>query len=155
MLGLYEREVRFYTDIAPHLGGPAGRSEATRGNPVAPCYHAAGFDSDTGAFHLLLGDAGPAVVGDEIHGATIEQATLALGELGRLHAPLLGDTALANAWPESGITDEPGADAAADSLCAMATGSHEHREVCKRLVAGFDAYLARRPHRAPPGPRPQ
>ena len=47
-LGLYEREVRFYTDIAPHIGGP-----------VAPCYHA-GFDSDTGAFHLLLGDAGPA-----------------------------------------------------------------------------------------------
>jgi len=57
-LGLYEREVRFYTEIAPHLTGP-----------VAPCHHAA-FDADTGAFHLLLGDAGPAVVGDEIRGAT-------------------------------------------------------------------------------------
>ena len=64
---------------------------AERTRVVAPCYHA-GFDSDTGAFHLLLGDAGPAVVGDEIRGATIEQATLALAELGRLHAPLLGDT---------------------------------------------------------------
>src|SRR6516162_8798993 len=29
-LGLYEREVRFYGDIAPGLGGP-----------IAPCYHAA------------------------------------------------------------------------------------------------------------------
>src|SRR6202522_3836422 len=29
-LGLYEREVRFYSDIAPRLQGP-----------VAPCYHAA------------------------------------------------------------------------------------------------------------------
>ena len=72
VLGLYEREVRFYTDIAPHLGGAGGQERSDPGtNPVAPCYHA-GFDSDTGAFHLLLGDAGPAVVGDEIHGATIE-----------------------------------------------------------------------------------
>ncbi|MGA7054716.1 MAG: hypothetical protein WBZ37_26300, partial [Mycobacterium sp.] len=28
-LGLYEREVRFYQDVAPRLGGP-----------IAPCYHA-------------------------------------------------------------------------------------------------------------------
>src|SRR5690242_10921007 len=73
-LGLYEREVRFYTDIAPNLGG----------GPVAACY-SAGFDPETGAFHLLLGDAAPAVVGDELRGATIEQATLALAELARLH----------------------------------------------------------------------
>ena len=133
-LGLYEREVRFYTDIAPHLGGP-----------VAPCYHA-GFDSDTGAFHLLLGDAGPAVVGDEIHGATIEQATLALGELGRLHAPLLGDTALANAaWLNR---ESPMNQALMTQLYAGFVERYgdriapEHREVCQRLVAGFDAYLA-------------
>ena len=44
----------------------------------------------------LLGDAAPAVVGDEIRGATIEQARLAVAELGRLHAPLLGDAALAD-----------------------------------------------------------
>lgn len=63
-LGLYEREVRFYGDVAPRLGGP-----------IAPCYHAA-VDTSTGVFDLLLGDAGPAVVGDEIAGATIEQARL-------------------------------------------------------------------------------
>ena len=101
-LGLYEREVRFYTDIAPELGGP-----------VAPCHHA-GFNTDTGAFHLLLGDAGPAVVGDEIRGATIEQAALALAELGRLHGPLLGDPAMAQrrlAQPR--VADEPGTDRSA------------------------------------------
>src|SRR4029079_10464485 len=66
-LGLYEREVRFYTDIAPNLDG----------GPVA-AFYSAGFDADTGAFHLLLGDAVPAVVGDELRGATVEQAQLAL-----------------------------------------------------------------------------
>ena len=84
-LGLYEREVRFYRDIAPGIGGP-----------IAPCYHAA-VDTSTGVFDLLLGDAGPAVVGDEIAGATVEQARLGVLELGRLHGPLLGDAALAEA----------------------------------------------------------
>ncbi|HET9874968.1 MAG TPA: phosphotransferase, partial [Mycobacterium sp.] len=84
-LGLYEREVGFYTDIAPGLGGP-----------VAHCYHA-GFDSTTGIFDLLLGDAAPAVVGDEISGATADQAMLAVEELGRMQAPVLGDTSLASA----------------------------------------------------------
>src|SRR6201992_1331598 len=63
-LGLYEREVCFYRDIAPRLHGP-----------VAPCYHVA-FDASAGIFDVLLGDANPAVVGDEIRGATIEQARL-------------------------------------------------------------------------------
>src|SRR5271163_2848618 len=83
-LGLYEREVRFYQEVAPRLGGP-----------IAPCYHAS-VDA-AGVFDLLLGDAGPAVVGDEIAGATTEQARLAVIELGRLHGPLLGDAALAEA----------------------------------------------------------
>ncbi|OBA90084.1 phosphotransferase [Mycobacteriaceae bacterium 1482268.1] len=133
-LGLYEREVRFYTDIAPGVGGP-----------VAPCY-SSGFDSETGVFHLLLGDAAPAVVGDEIRGATVEQAILAMAELGRLHAPLLGRTSMSNVeWLNrespinqalighlyAGFVDRYGDDIAA-----------AHREVCERLVASFDAYLA-------------
>src|ERR1700734_2780077 len=60
-LGLYEREVRFYGDIAPRLGGP-----------IAPCYHAS-FDANGGTFALLLGDAGPAEVGNEIEGTTVER----------------------------------------------------------------------------------
>ena len=132
-LGLYEREVRFYTDIAPGLDGP-----------IAPCHDAA-FDAETGAFHLLLGDAGPAVVGDEIRGATVEQAMLALSELGRVHASLLGDTAMANAdWLNR---ESPMNQALIGQLYAAFSQRYrdqiapEHREVCERLVASFDGYL--------------
>ncbi|WP_156687839.1 DUF7064 domain-containing protein [Mycobacterium sp. Marseille-P9652] len=133
-LGLYEREVRFYGDIAPRLGGP-----------VAPCYHAA-VDTATGAFDLLLGDAGPAVVGDEIAGATIEQARLGVVELGRLHGPLLGDSALAEApWLNR---ESPLSQAIVAPLYAGFVERYgdqiapEHRVVCERLVAAFDGYVA-------------
>jgi hypothetical protein len=133
-LGLYEREVRFYTEIAPGLGGP-----------IAPCHHAA-YNTDTGAFHLLLGDAAPAVVGNEIHGATVEQALLALAELARVHAPLLGDTAMANAdWLNR---ESPMSQALIGQLYAGFLERYRdqiapaHREVCERLVASFDAYIA-------------
>ena len=133
-LGLYEREVRFYGDIAPRLGGS-----------VAPCYHAA-VDTSTGVFDLLLGDAGPAVVGDEIAGATIEQAHLGVAELGRLHGPLLGDASLAEApWLNR---EAPLNQAMITSLYADFVDRYgdqiapEHRVVCERLVAAFDGYLA-------------
>jgi hypothetical protein len=133
-LGLYEREVRFYGDIAARLGGP-----------IAPCYHAA-IDTATGAFDLLLGDAGPAVVGDEIAGATTEQARLAVAELGRLHGPLLGDTSLAEApWLNR---DAPLDQAMITQLYAGFIERYgdqiaaEHRVVCEHLVAAFDGYLA-------------
>ncbi|GAB3221550.1 phosphotransferase [Mycolicibacterium hippocampi] len=132
-LGLYEREVRFYTDIAPGLPGP-----------VAPCHHAA-FDPETGAFDLLLGDAAPAEVGDEIRGATADQAELALAELGRVHGPLMSDASLAGAeWlnRESPVSQA--------LLAQLWAGFSErfgdaidpaHREVCEQLVAAFDAYV--------------
>lgn len=133
-LGLYEREVRFYTEVAPNLGGP-----------VAQCFDA-GYDDSTGAFHLLLGDAGPAVVGDEIRGATIEQASLAVAELGRLHAPLLGDTAMAKAgWLNR---ESPMSQSLIGQLYAGFVERYrdeiaaEHRQVCDRLVGAFDAYVA-------------
>ncbi|MET0701506.1 MAG: phosphotransferase [Mycobacterium sp.] len=137
-LGLYEREVRFYTDIAPRLA-----ADAT--GPVAACHHAA-FDPATGVFDLVLGDAAPAVVGDEIRGATIEQATLAVHELGVLHAQLLGDESLADSeWlnREAPIT--------ADLIAMLYAGfsdryaeslTPEQRTVCESLVAAFDGYLA-------------
>jgi Ecdysteroid kinase-like family len=133
-LGLYEREVRFYGDIAPRLGGP-----------IAPCYHAA-VDTATGVFDLLLGDAGPAVVGDEIAGATPEQARIGVVELGRLHGPLLGDTALAEApWLNR---ETPLNQAMIASLYAGFIDRYgdqiapEHRLVCEQLVAAFDGYIA-------------
>lgn len=132
-LGLYEREVRFYTDIAPTLGGP-----------VAPCYHA-DFDSASGFFDLLLGDATPALVGDEISGATVDQAMLAVTQLGHLHGPLLGDTSLADApWLNrpAPVNQELLAQlyaGFADRYAAAITP--QHRMVCERLVASFDEYL--------------
>jgi Ecdysteroid kinase-like family len=133
-LGLYEREVRFYTDIAPRIGGP-----------VAPCFSSA-FDAGTGAFHLLLGDAGPAVVGDEIRGATVEQATLALAELGHLHGSLLGDPTMASAqWlnREAPVNQALIAQLYAGFVERYAeTIAPAHRAVCERLVAAFDGYLA-------------
>lgn len=133
-LGLYEREVGFYRDIAPRLRGP-----------VAPCYHAA-FDASAGVFDVLLGDANPAVVGDEIRGATAAQARIAVTELGRLHGPLLGDTTLAETpWLRR---DAPINQALITQLYAGFVDRYrdqitpQHREVCERLVGGFDAYLA-------------
>src|SRR3954449_5661391 len=58
-LGAYEREIRFYREVAPRLQGAA----------LAGC-HAAVFDPTEGWFTLLLDDAGPAVQGDLIGGRT-------------------------------------------------------------------------------------
>ncbi|MDT5177369.1 MAG: hypothetical protein QOJ95_1567 [Mycobacterium sp.] len=145
-MGLYERAVRFYTDIAPGLHGTVGGQERSdSGSVIAPCHHAA-YDPTTGVFDLLIGDAAPAVVGDEIGGATIEQASMALTQLGRVHGPLLGDTALAGAeWLNRESPLNQGL------MAALYAGfieryrddvAPEHREVCERLVATFDAYLA-------------
>lgn len=133
-LGLYEREVKFYAEVAPGLTGP-----------IAPCYHAS-FDANEGTFVLLLGDAGPAEVGDEIEGASVERARLAVTELGRLAGPAIGDPALAGAaWLNR---DAP---VGQDLLTQLYAGFLErygeridprHRAVCDKLVASFDAYLA-------------
>ena len=132
-LGLYEREVKFYAEVAPGLEGP-----------IAPCYHAS-FDPEAGTFALLLGDAGPAEVGDEIEGASLERARLAVTELGRLHGPAIGDPALAGAaW----LNREP--PVGQELLNQLYAGFLErygdriaprHRTVCDKLVASFDAYL--------------
>ena len=132
-LGLYEREVRFYAEVAPKLTGP-----------IAPCYHAS-FDPGGATFALLLGDAGPAEVGDEITGATPERARLAVTELARLHAPAIGDPSLADApWlNREGPLSQP-------MIAQLYAGFAErygdriasrHRMVCERLVACFDDYL--------------
>jgi aminoglycoside phosphotransferase (APT) family kinase protein len=132
-LGLYEREVRFYAEVAPTLGGP-----------IAPCYHAS-FDGAGGTFALLLGDAGPAEVGDELQGTTAERARMAVGELARLHAPAIGDASLGGAaWLNR---ESPVSPRLLAQLYAGFTERYgdritpRHRMVCDRFVAGFDAYL--------------
>ncbi|MGE2731282.1 phosphotransferase [Mycolicibacterium vaccae] len=133
-MGLYEREVRFYTDIAPALDGP-----------VAHCYHAA-YDADSAAFDLVLSDAAPAVTGDEIRGASPDQARLALTQLGLIHGRLLGNDSLEGAdWINR---DSP---VNQDLISALYAGfidryqdrvAAEHRTVCERFIEVFDDYMA-------------
>ena len=137
-LGLYEREVRFYSEVAP------GLSDRPDG-PIAHCYQTA-YEPQTGFFTLLLDDATPAEVGDEIRGASITDATLALTQLGRLHAPLIGSATLADAeWLNR---ETPVNQALITALYAGFADRYgeaitdSQREVCERLVNSFDAYAA-------------
>ncbi len=137
-LGVYEREVRFYRELAPRLGGP-----------LAGC-HVAVFEPEGGWFTLLLEDAAPAMQGDQIAGCSIDQARLAVHELAKLHAPVFGD-------PELGATpwlNQP--NPLNQAIMAPLLGaflerfgdrvSPEHQEVCRRFVACLDGWVAdRRP----------
>ncbi len=70
----YEREVRFYEQVAP--------SVALR----TPRPYFSHFDPKSGDFALLLEDLAPARVGDQLAGCSLEQADLAIKELAKFHA---------------------------------------------------------------------
>jgi Phosphotransferase enzyme family len=79
----YEIEVRFYQVLAPVL-------------PIrTPRILYADIDVATARFVLLMEDLAPARAGDQLAGCTVEEATLALDELVKLHAPRWGDPGLA------------------------------------------------------------
>src|SRR6266849_8935964 len=90
-LGIYAREVRFYRELAPRIGGP-----------LAACPLAL-YDEAEGWFTLLLEDVAPAAAGDQISGCSVEQARLAMRELARIHGPVFEDGELA----ESDWLDRP------------------------------------------------
>jgi hypothetical protein len=93
---LYEREVRFYQEIAE-----------TVDIRVPVCY-LADIDLDTGDFVLLFEDLRPAVQGDQLGGCSLDEAMLAIDELAALHAPRWGDPTLANIeWLGQYDTVEP------------------------------------------------
>jgi hypothetical protein len=135
-LGIYEREVLFYRELAPRIGGP-----------LAAC-HVASFDQAEGWFTLLLEDAAPARVGDQIAGCSVEQARLAMHELARLQAPVLEDRALeASSWlnRESPVTQPlveqllpPFLERYGERIAP------EHRALCERFVAHVDGWLSER-----------
>jgi hypothetical protein len=131
-LGLYEREVRFYNEIAPSLGSTA----------ICKCYHAS-FHGD-GTFCILLADAGPAASGNEIKGVSIEEARLAVSELGKVHGSVLRDSKLNQAqWLHNRA---PLSQAMFSSLFDgfqqyyKGQYSEEHLAICKQLVGCFDAF---------------
>jgi hypothetical protein len=103
MLRLWEREGRFYEDIAPRL-------------PVrtARCWYS-GAEPDDTAFLLLLEDLGSLEAGDQVAGATPRQAELVVEWMARLHAAWWGSPALA----ELGWLPEVRTDAMYQGLPAM------------------------------------
>ena len=82
-LRAYEVEVRFYQELAPDL------------TMRTPTVHYADVDVDSGSFVLLMEDLAPARQGDQLEGCSIAEATLAIDELVKLHAPRWGDPSLA------------------------------------------------------------
>jgi hypothetical protein len=137
-LGIYEREVRFYSELAPRIGGP-----------LATC-RVASYDEVEGWFTLLLEDVAPALPGDQLAGCSVEQARLAMRALARLHAPVLEDRELAS----SGWLNRPSPVSGAlvsQLLPAFLEryGEHiapEHRALCARFVPRVQAWLdARHP----------
>lgn len=79
---LYEKEVGFYHDIAPHV--------AIR----TPQIFFAEQDAASGDFLLLMEDCGPAEQGDQLAGCTFDQALTCVRELAALHGPSYGKAAL-------------------------------------------------------------
>jgi hypothetical protein len=135
-LGIYEREIRFYQDVAPRIGGP-----------IAAC-HLAEYDAKEGWFTLVLEDSAPAAQGDQIAGCTIDEARLAMRELARLHAPVWNDPEL----DAAGWLNQPSmvSQALVEQLLKGflerydARIAPEHRSVVERFVARLDPYLAER-----------
>ncbi|KIX92394.1 uncharacterized protein Z520_11869 [Fonsecaea multimorphosa CBS 102226] len=133
--GLYEREVRFYKEVAPLL---------TTG-PIPTVYRVE-RDEASGEFVILMSDnAGR--VGSDINGATLEEAKLAMSELGRLHGLILNHVPLENhgwmkrtrAWSSEEhmlgywklFQERYG-----DRL------KPEHREIGQKFIDSFEAYHA-------------
>lgn len=71
---LYEREIRFYEEIAGEIDLRTPR-----------CYHSA-MDVEAGRYVLLLEDLAPARVGDQIAGCSRPEAELAISKLAEFHA---------------------------------------------------------------------
>ncbi len=78
----YEREVKFYNEVAP-----------TVDIRVPRCYYAE-WNSADGDFVIVLEDLAPAAQGDQIQGCSIEHARTAVLELARLHGPRWDDDTL-------------------------------------------------------------
>jgi thiamine kinase-like enzyme len=111
--------------------------------------HRALFDSEEGWFTLVLDDAAPAAQGDQIIGCDPSEARLAITELAKIHA---------STWEDEGLEDKAWLNVPSvlnqDLLARLLPGflerygnrvTPEHREVCERLVAGLDRWLATRP----------
>lgn len=90
----YEKEVRFYQQVAPQL------------SLKLPTAYFAGIEAETGRFTLLLEDLSPAVQGDQLLGCDVVTATDALDQLALLHATFWGSSALSGMDWLGGYSEE-------------------------------------------------
>jgi hypothetical protein len=106
MLRHYERETKFYTEIAD-----------TVDMRVPACLHG-DWTAETNAFVLVLEDMAPATQGDQLTGCTLEQARDAVRELAKLHGPRWDDPTLSDIdWIEHAKGEDT--DDAASGLAVM------------------------------------
>ena len=84
-MGLYEREVRFYDEVASQVG------------IAVPRCSFAEIDLESGLFALVLDDLAPARAGDQLIGASDEEIAAAVATAARLHATWW-DSADLDAW---------------------------------------------------------
>lgn len=84
MLRHYEREVKFYLEIAD-----------TVDIGVPHCHHGE-WTPDTNDFVLVLEDMSPAVAGDQVAGCTLDDARAAVLQLAALHGPRWDDPTLSD-----------------------------------------------------------
>ncbi|MBB5685903.1 phosphotransferase [Sphingobium boeckii] len=132
---LYEREVRFYHDLAARAG------------IATPAYFGAEMDED-GAFALLLEDLAPAAPGDQFKGLSEVNAIRAVQQAARLHAAFWGEGEGPElAWLDSGPLAQPFY--SPDVLRATWPGfrdryadhlTDDQRRVCDALTEHFEAY---------------
>ncbi len=80
MMGLYERESRFYAELADTIG-----------IRVPHCYVNVGDPADEG-WALVLEDLAPLEAGDQVAGADVARARIVVERLARLHARFYGGT---------------------------------------------------------------
>ena len=106
MLRHYERETRFYTELASSVD-----------MRVPACLHG-DWTASTNDFVLVLEDMAPATQGDQLTGCTLEQARDAVRELAKLHGPRWDDPTLYEIdWIEHDKGDS--GDEAGSGLAAM------------------------------------
>ena len=137
-LGIYDREVRFYRELAPRI------------ECALPECHVAVIDPETGWFTLVLEDVAPAVQGDQIAGCSVAQARVAIHELARLHAPVFADPQLgATPWLNQGsVLNQALVTQLYPSFIELHGDrvSAAHQDVCRRFIESLDGWLAdRRP----------
>jgi hypothetical protein len=81
-IGTYEKEARFYRNIAPTV------------HIDVPRCHRVELDTETHLSTLLFEDLAPAVQGDQIAGCSVAEAELVVDQMPSLHAPWWGDASL-------------------------------------------------------------